>query len=49
MAKVIKTAAETGETPPARLLYTDTELRETRKLQSIARVEREALGRGDAS
>ncbi len=49
MAKLIRTAAETGETPPARLLYTDTELRETRKLQSIARVEREALGRGDAS
>ncbi|MEN8179233.1 MAG: pyruvate synthase [Pseudomonadota bacterium] len=44
IAKVIRDAAEQGETPPPRLLYTGTELRETRKLQAIARVERAGLG-----
>lgn len=43
MAKVIKQAAETGETPQPRLLYTGDELRETRKLQRIAQVERDEL------
>ena len=43
MAEVTRMAAETGEVPPARLLYTETELREVRKLQAIARVEREEL------
>lgn len=33
-------AVKTGTTPPPRLLYTDTELREIRKLQAIAAVER---------
>lgn len=46
MARVIREAADKGENPPMRLLYTDAELRETRKLQSIARVEREELGQG---
>ena len=44
IARVIRDAAENGETPPPRLLYTETELRETRKLQAIARVERADLG-----
>ena len=44
MAEVLHRAAETGETPPPRLLYTEEELRETRKLQAIARVERADLG-----
>jgi pyruvate ferredoxin oxidoreductase alpha subunit len=43
IAKVIKTAAESGVTPPPRLLYTEGELREVRKLQAIAKVEREEL------
>jgi pyruvate ferredoxin oxidoreductase alpha subunit len=46
MARVLRDASEQKKTPPPRLLYTDTELRETRKLQSIARAEREELRRG---
>jgi len=34
-------AADTGQTPPPRLLYTEPELREIRKLQAVAMVERE--------
>jgi pyruvate ferredoxin oxidoreductase alpha subunit len=45
IARVLRTASERGETPAPRLLYTADELRETRKLQAIARVERDALGR----
>ena len=44
MAKVTRQASETGRTPPPRLLYTETELREMRKLQTIAQVERHELG-----
>jgi pyruvate ferredoxin oxidoreductase alpha subunit len=44
MLKVVRTAADSGETPAPRLLYTEQELRETRKLQAIARVERDRLG-----
>jgi pyruvate ferredoxin oxidoreductase alpha subunit len=44
IARVIRDAVEKGETPPPRLLYTEDELRETRKLQAIARVERAGLG-----
>ncbi len=44
IARVIRDAAERGESPPPRLLYTEAELRETRKLQAIARVERAGLG-----
>jgi pyruvate ferredoxin oxidoreductase alpha subunit len=39
---VTKRAIETGESPPPRLLYTQQELREMRKLQAIAHVEGEA-------
>ncbi|MDP6588915.1 MAG: pyruvate synthase [Alphaproteobacteria bacterium] len=34
-------AAASGETPPPRLLFTESELREVRKLQAIAHVERQ--------
>ena len=37
-------AAEQGEPPPPRLLYTRDELREVRKLQTLAQVERNTLG-----
>jgi len=43
MAQTLRTAADSGRTPPPRLLYTKDELREMRKLQAIARVEREEL------
>ena len=46
MVKVVGRAIESGETPPPRLLYTRTEMREMRKLQAIARVERDELGSG---
>jgi len=39
MASVAKKAAEKGEAPPPRLLYTETELREVRRLQAIARAD----------
>ena len=41
MAAVVRRALETGETPAPRLLYTENELREIRKLQAVAQVERE--------
>lgn len=44
MATEMKQARETGSTPPPRLLYKENELRELRKLQAVARVEREELG-----
>jgi pyruvate ferredoxin oxidoreductase alpha subunit len=44
MAADTREAVEKGETPPPRLLYTETELRATRKLQAIARVECQGLG-----
>ncbi|MFA5109799.1 MAG: transketolase C-terminal domain-containing protein [Desulfobaccales bacterium] len=43
MAALTRQAAETGQAPPPRLLYTEAELREVRKLQAIAQVEREKL------
>jgi pyruvate ferredoxin oxidoreductase alpha subunit len=39
-----RAAADSGRTPPPRLLYTEDELREVRKLQAIAHAEREQLG-----
>lgn len=45
IAKVLRDAAERGQTPPPRLLYTETEFRQVRKLQAVARVERQELGR----
>jgi len=44
MASVTRKAVEEGKAPAPRLLYTDEELREVRKLQAIAQVEREDLG-----
>ena len=43
MAALTRQAAESGQTPPPRLLYTEEELREVRKLQAIAQVERQRL------
>jgi pyruvate ferredoxin oxidoreductase alpha subunit len=40
---VTRNAIDQGITPPPRLLYTEQELRETRKLQAVARVERDDL------
>ncbi len=44
MASVIKRSFEKGTTPPPRLLYTEEELREIKKLQTIANIERNSLG-----
>ncbi len=44
IAEVLQEAVRQGQAPPPRLLYTDTELREMRKLQAIAHVERKELG-----
>jgi len=41
MVAVTREAIETGSIPAPRLLHTDTELREVRKLQAVASVERE--------
>jgi len=46
MARVLRDAAEAGRAPPPRLLYTQNELREVRKLQAIAQVERNELQEG---
>jgi pyruvate ferredoxin oxidoreductase alpha subunit len=43
IAQTLRTAADTGRAPPPRLLYTKNELREMRKLQAVAHVEREEL------
>ncbi len=40
IAAILKQAAQSGVTPPPRLLYTEQELREVRKLQAVALVER---------
>jgi pyruvate ferredoxin oxidoreductase alpha subunit len=45
MARVLEQAARQGTAPPPRLLYTEAELREIRKLQAIAHAERSDLGR----
>jgi pyruvate ferredoxin oxidoreductase alpha subunit len=46
MAKVLREAVAAGKAPPPRLLYTQNELREVRKLQAIAQVERNELQEG---
>ena len=46
IADVTRRAVETGKTPPPRLLYTEDELREIRKLQSVALVERDETSPG---
>jgi pyruvate ferredoxin oxidoreductase alpha subunit len=38
MVRVVKQAIKKGESPPPRMLYTEKELREVRKMQTIARV-----------
>jgi pyruvate ferredoxin oxidoreductase alpha subunit len=43
IARELRQATATGITPPPRLLYTQHELREVRKLQAIAHVERREL------
>ncbi len=43
MHEEMEHAAASGVTPPARLLYTETELREVRKLQAVAIAERDEL------
>jgi pyruvate ferredoxin oxidoreductase alpha subunit len=43
MVAVAERAIASGETPPPRLLFTEDELREIRKLQAVAHVEREEL------
>ena len=43
MVEVTRGAVESGQAPPPRLLYTETELREIRKLQSVALAEREEV------
>jgi len=44
MAQAARQALKDGVSPPPRLLYTAGELREVRKLQAIAHVEREGGG-----
>lgn len=46
MASHLEEAAKEGKAPPARLLYTEGELKEVRKLQAIAEVERGRSGGG---
>ena len=43
MAQTLRCAADAGRTPPPRLLYIKNELREIRKLQAVAHVERQEL------
>ena len=45
MAQTLRHAADAGHTPPPQLLYTKNELREMRKLQAVAHVEREDLNK----
>jgi pyruvate ferredoxin oxidoreductase alpha subunit len=45
IAAVVRKAVDDGRTPEPRLLYTATELREVRKLQTVAGIERDELGR----
>ncbi|NNE85483.1 MAG: pyruvate synthase, partial [Alphaproteobacteria bacterium] len=41
--RTVATACDSGVPPPPRLMFTDTELREVRKMQAVAHVEREDL------
>jgi len=47
MARQTYAAVKHGPVPPPRLLYTEAELREMRKLQAVAHVEREELNKGE--
>ena len=44
IARVLRDAVQRGVTPPPRLLYTEMELRQMKKLQAVAHVERQELG-----
>ncbi|MCW5774346.1 MAG: hypothetical protein KIT16_22070 [Rhodospirillaceae bacterium] len=44
MAAALGEAAAAGRAPPPRLLFTEHELREVRKMQAVAKVERHELG-----
>jgi len=44
MAAALKDAADAGKAPPPRLLFTADELRQVRKMQAVAAVERHELG-----
>ncbi|MCW8911553.1 MAG: pyruvate synthase [Gammaproteobacteria bacterium] len=44
MADAMKQAVSSGQTPPTRLLYSDNEFKEIRKLQAIAKVQNETNG-----
>ena len=44
MARIARQAVTDGAAPPPRLLYSETELREVRKLQAIALAERGSVG-----
>jgi len=46
IARELQQAITAGTSPPPRLLYTETELREMKKLQAIAQVERQELQPG---
>jgi pyruvate ferredoxin oxidoreductase alpha subunit len=43
MVNVLRRAEEDGKTPPPRLLFTQNELREVRKLQAVAHAERKEI------
>jgi len=43
MLRTVANACDTGAPPPPRLMFTEDELREVRKLQAVAHVEREEL------
>jgi pyruvate ferredoxin oxidoreductase alpha subunit len=44
MAAIARRAGMSGVAPPPRLLYTESELREVRKLQAVANAERHGIG-----
>lgn len=46
IASIMKQAIRDNKVPPPRLLYTEEELKEVRKLQAIAHVERQELKAG---
>ena len=49
IAEEMHQAVIDGKSPPPRLLYTETELREMRKLQAVAQVERQELQPGQST
>jgi len=49
IVKETQQAVADGKSPPPRMLYTETELREVRKLQAVAQVERQELQQSQAA